>query len=105
VGLVVEKVILGQFFSEYFGFFCQLSFHLLLHNHHCLTSGAGTVGQLVAEVPSGLSLTPPHPKKLKPIILMMATMIFCGNGGISAHNINTSDDNMVVQSTERIFAW
>jgi hypothetical protein len=34
-------------------------FHRLLHAHH-LSSGAGTVGQLVANVPSGLSLTPPQ---------------------------------------------
>jgi hypothetical protein len=27
VGFVVDKVALGQFFSEYFGFPCQSSFH------------------------------------------------------------------------------
>jgi hypothetical protein len=27
------KVALGQVFSEYFGFPCQSTFHLLLHNH------------------------------------------------------------------------
>jgi hypothetical protein len=57
VGFVVDKVALGQVFSEYFGFSCQLSFHRLLHTHH-LSSGAGTIVQLVADVPSGLSLTP-----------------------------------------------
>jgi hypothetical protein len=31
-GFVVEKVALGQVFSEYFGFSCQSSFHQLLHN-------------------------------------------------------------------------
>jgi hypothetical protein len=45
-------------FSEYFGFPCQFSFHRLLHIHHHPKSGAGTIGQLVADVPSGLSLTP-----------------------------------------------
>jgi hypothetical protein len=45
VGFVVDKVTLGQFFCEYFGFPCQSSFHQLLHNHHHLSSGAGTVGQ------------------------------------------------------------
>jgi hypothetical protein len=30
----------------------------LLHNHH-LSSGDGTADQVVAEVPNGLSLTPP----------------------------------------------
>jgi hypothetical protein len=59
VGFVVDKAALGQVFSEYFGFPCQFSFHRLLHTHH-LSSEAGTIGQLVADVPSGLSLTPPQ---------------------------------------------
>jgi hypothetical protein len=62
VGFVVDKVALGQVLSDYFGFSCQFSFHQLLHNHH-LPSGAGTMGQLVADVPSGLSLTPPQVSK------------------------------------------
>jgi hypothetical protein len=45
VGFVVDKVELGQVFSEYFGFPCQSSFHQFLHNHHHLSSGAGTIGQ------------------------------------------------------------
>jgi hypothetical protein len=45
------------FVSEYFGFLSQFSLHRLLHTH--LSSGAGTIGQLVADVPSGLSVTPP----------------------------------------------
>jgi hypothetical protein len=44
-GLVVDKVALGQVFSKYLGFPCQSSFHQLLHNHHHLSSGAGTIGQ------------------------------------------------------------
>jgi hypothetical protein len=63
VGFVVDKVALGQVFSEYFGFLCQFSFHRLLHIHH-LSSGAGTIGQILADVPSGLSLTPPQEKEL-----------------------------------------
>jgi hypothetical protein len=55
VGFVVVKVALGQVFSEYFGFPRQFSFHRLLHTHH-LSTGAGTIGQLVADVPS----TPPQ---------------------------------------------
>jgi hypothetical protein len=51
VGFVVDSVTLGQVFSEYFCFPCQFSFHRLLHIHH-LSSGAGAVGQLVADVPS-----------------------------------------------------
>jgi hypothetical protein len=52
VGFVVDHV-----FSEYFGFPCQFAFHRLLHNHH-LSSRAGTIGQLVTDVPRGLSLIP-----------------------------------------------
>jgi hypothetical protein len=45
VGSVVDKVALGQVFSEYFGLPCQSSFHQFLNNHHHLSSGAGTIGQ------------------------------------------------------------
>jgi hypothetical protein len=55
-------VALGQVFSEYFGFPCQFSLYQLLHTHH-LSSGAGTISQLVADVPSELSLTPPRETK------------------------------------------
>jgi hypothetical protein len=64
VVFVVDKVALGQVFSEYFGFHCQFSFHRQLHTHH-LSSGAGIIGQLVADVTSGLSLTPPQETKKK----------------------------------------
>jgi hypothetical protein len=47
---------LWQIFSEYFSFPCQFSFLRLLHTHH-LSSGAGTIGQIVADVSSGQ----PHP--------------------------------------------
>jgi hypothetical protein len=48
----------GRFSPEYFGFPCHFAFHQLLHNHHHhhLSSGAGTIGQKMASVPSGLSL-------------------------------------------------
>jgi hypothetical protein len=61
----VDKEALGQVFSEYFGFPSQFSFHRLLHIHHHLSSGAGTIGQTVADVPSGPSLTPPQETKKK----------------------------------------
>jgi hypothetical protein len=64
VGFVADKVALGQVSSEYFGFPCHFSFHRLLHIHHHISSPLGTIAQLVADVPSGLSLTPPT-KKLK----------------------------------------
>jgi hypothetical protein len=34
VGFVVDKMALGQVFSEYFGFPCQSSFHQILHHHN-----------------------------------------------------------------------
>jgi hypothetical protein len=65
VGFVVDKVALGQVFSEYFGFPCQSSFHRLLHNHHHLSTGAGTIGQ---QWPTyQVDSVSPHPNKLKKI--------------------------------------
>jgi hypothetical protein len=61
VGFVVDRVVLGQVSSEYFGFPYRFSFHQLLHTR--LSSGAGTIGQLVADVPSGR--TPPKEMKNK----------------------------------------
>jgi hypothetical protein len=62
MGFVVDEVTTGQVFSEYFDFPCKFSCHQMLHAHH-LSSGVGTIGQLVVDIPSGLSLTPPQ--KLK----------------------------------------
>jgi hypothetical protein len=62
MGFVVDKVALGQVLREYFGFPCQFSFHRLLDTHF-LSSGAGTVGQIVTDIPSGLSFTPPQETK------------------------------------------
>jgi hypothetical protein len=43
VAFVVDKVALGQVFSEYIDFPWQFSFHRLLHtHHHHQLSGAGT---------------------------------------------------------------
>jgi hypothetical protein len=36
VGFVVDKVALGQVFSEYFGFYCQFLFRQLFHSNHNL---------------------------------------------------------------------
>jgi hypothetical protein len=57
-GICAERSGIGQVFSEYFDFPCQSLFHQMLHNHRHLLSGAGTIGQIVAAVPSGLNLTP-----------------------------------------------
>jgi hypothetical protein len=62
VGFVVDKVALGQVFSEYFGFPCRSSFHQLLHNHPHLSSGVGTKGQKWPQY-KGLSPTPQTIKK------------------------------------------
>jgi hypothetical protein len=45
VGFVMDRVALGLVFSEHFVFPCQSSLHQFLHNHHHLSSGAGTIGQ------------------------------------------------------------
>jgi hypothetical protein len=60
---VVDKVALGRVFSEYFGFPCQSSFHQILHHHDHL--GQATMGQSVATVLSGPSLTPSTTKQIK----------------------------------------
>jgi hypothetical protein len=73
VRFVVEKEALGQIFSEYFGFPCQFSFHRLLHIHHHLSSGLGTTVQLVADVPSGLSLAPRQEAKKKYVTFAVKT--------------------------------
>jgi hypothetical protein len=72
------KVTLGQVSPEYFGFSCQ-SFHRLLHTHHHSSSGVGKIGQIVAGVPSGLSLTPPQRNNNKKEI----------NFYLSCYNINS----------------
>jgi hypothetical protein len=54
VGFVVDKVTVGQIFSEYFSFSCQ-KFHRLVHIYP--HPGAGTISEIVADVPRGLSPT------------------------------------------------
>jgi hypothetical protein len=65
VGFVVDKVALGQVSSEYFGFPYKSSFLILLHTYHHLSSGAGTIDRLVADVPSGLKSHPITRKQTK----------------------------------------
>jgi hypothetical protein len=59
MGFVVDKAALGQVSCKHFSYPCH-SLHWLLHNHHQPLSGDGTVGQMAANMPSGLSLTPPQ---------------------------------------------
>jgi hypothetical protein len=63
VGFVVDKVKLRQVFSEYFGFPCQSSFHQ--NSPSSQSPGAGTIGHLVADVPSGPSSTPHYANNKK----------------------------------------
>jgi hypothetical protein len=75
VGFVVDNVVLGLVSFKYFGFPCQFSFHHLLHSHLHQSSGAGTIGQIVADVPNGISLTPPKEKRsyeIKYIVMQCA---------------------------------
>jgi hypothetical protein len=71
---MVDKVTLGQVFSQYFGFPCQFSFQLLLHTHY-LSSGADIIGQLVGDVSVALNLTPRHEIK--------KTLHRLGNGNVA----------------------
>jgi hypothetical protein len=64
VSFVVDKVTLEKVFSEYFGFPYQFSFHQPLHTSSS-SSGAGTIGQIVADAPTGISLTQPDGKTKK----------------------------------------
>jgi hypothetical protein len=60
VGFVEDEAELGHVFSKRFGFSCH-SFN----THHHPSSGAGTIGQIVADVPRGFSLTPHQEIKKK----------------------------------------
>jgi hypothetical protein len=73
MGFVVDKVALGQIFPKYFSLPCQFLFHRLLHAHH-LSSGPGTIRQIVADVPSGLSVTSHH--KIKKVLKMLGLNSF-----------------------------
>jgi hypothetical protein len=57
VGFVVDKAAQGQVLSLYFGFALPI-IPPILHTHHHPSSWAGTIGQIVVDVPSELSLTP-----------------------------------------------
>jgi hypothetical protein len=58
MGFVVNKAALGQVFSEYFGFPLPIITPISLSSQ---SPGAGTIGLLVAAVPSGPNWTPPPP--------------------------------------------
>jgi hypothetical protein len=79
----VDKEALRKVSSEYFGFPCQFSFQRLLHTRN-LSSGAGTIGQLVDDLTNGLSLTPHQDTKKK------KKLTVCGNMGGSFTGYKTS---------------
>jgi hypothetical protein len=58
VGFMVDKEALGHVVSQYFCFPCKYLFHQMLHIHLSFRNGAGTIAQLVADVPSGPSSNP-----------------------------------------------
>jgi hypothetical protein len=55
VGFVVDKMALGQVFSEYFGFPCQPHF-IPSTSASSQSLGTGTIGQYMAAVPRGPSM-------------------------------------------------
>jgi hypothetical protein len=65
VGFVVDKVALGQVSLLVLRF--PLPIFIPPTAPHS-SSGAGTIGQTVADVPSGLSLTPPQEIKKKCLV-------------------------------------
>jgi hypothetical protein len=62
-GIYGEQSDTGAGFLGILRFPLPFSFHRLLHTH--LSSGAGTIGQTVVDVPSRLSLIPPQETKKK----------------------------------------
>jgi hypothetical protein len=54
-GICDGQISTGEDILEHFGFLYH-SFHRLLHAHHNLSLEAGTIGQIVADEPSGFNL-------------------------------------------------
>jgi hypothetical protein len=62
MGFVVDKAALGQVFSQYCGFPCH-PFRRMPHAYRHPSCAVGTVSQIAADVPNGLSLSPPRKEK------------------------------------------
>jgi hypothetical protein len=60
-GFLWWKLWHGEVFFVYFGFPCYFPFLQMLHTH--LSSGAYTIGQIEADIPSGLRPIAPHESK------------------------------------------
>jgi hypothetical protein len=63
VGFVVDKVAVGQVFSEYFRFPCQFLFHRLPHIHHHLSSVADNNSSIGGRHTKWTRSHTPHKKK------------------------------------------
>jgi hypothetical protein len=61
--IYVREIDTGAGFFRVLQFPLPISYHRLLHTYRHLSSMAGTVGQEEADVPSGLSLSPPQETK------------------------------------------
>jgi hypothetical protein len=72
---MVDKMALGQVFSEYFAFPCKFSFHRLLHNHHHHLVWGWYNRPNSGRSTSELSLTPPHETKKKKKLLSVLQYI------------------------------
>jgi hypothetical protein len=94
-------VTLGQVFSEYFGFSCQ--FYIpptTLHSSSSSSSsGAGIIGQLVGDVPTGLSLTPPYYYLFKLQMGFYPVAVYYNK---TQHTNNTPHSNTAYKTTQTI---
>jgi hypothetical protein len=103
---MVDKVALGQVFSEYFGFPCESSFHQFFHNHHDLSSGTGAIGQQVAAVPK----VPPRNLKKAPERMALACAVgvnfscFCETEGLYRGFISSSAEAVLCIFTIRLYS-
>jgi hypothetical protein len=68
VEFVVEKMAVGQLFTDYFHFPCQFSFYRLFHTHRHLSFGVSAVVDSVSH----------HIKKLKQIDWEFFVVFLCG---------------------------
>jgi hypothetical protein len=64
------KVAPGQIYSDYVGLPCK-SFHRMIHIHHHPSFRAAIIGQIVAYVPTGLSLTPPKETQIRRLLKLI----------------------------------
>jgi hypothetical protein len=71
----------------------------MLHTH--LSSGSGILGQLVADVPSGLSLTPPPPQETKKKGMLRANQYLRSCEWVHKQSSVTSNVKLTVKTGPR----